>query len=114
MTNRGGYRVPIEIWEKYKKEEKNALGEYEMSERLVKSFMVRIETRVGSLLSGNRPANTIVEKTTHKITYPFYNFPELLPDKNFIMLLGKRFEIDYTLNDGFKNIEMQAFVHEEK
>lgn len=114
MTNRGGYRVPIEIWEKYKKEEKNALSEYEMSERLVKGFMARIETRVGSLLSGNRPANTIVEKTTHKITYPFYNFKNLLPDRNFIKIFGRRFEIDYTLNDGFKNIEMQVFVHEEK
>ena len=114
MTNRGGYRVPIEIWEKYKKEKKNALGEYEMSERLVKGFMARIETRVGSLLSGNRPANTIVEKTTHKITYPFYNFSNLLPDRNFIKIFGRRFEIDYSLNEGFKNLEMQVFVHEEK
>lgn len=114
MTNRGGYRVPIEIWEKYKKEEKNALGEFEMSERLVKGFMARIETRIGSLLSGNRPANTIVEKTTHKITYPFYNFKNLLPDRNFIKIFGRRFEIDYSLNEGFKNLEMQVFVHETK
>lgn len=113
MTNRGGYRVPIEIWEKYETENTNELGEKEQSERLVKRFMAKVETRVGSLLSGNRPANTIVEKTTHKITYSFYNFKNLLPDRNFIKIFGRRFEIDYSLNDGFKNIEMQVFVHEE-
>jgi len=112
--NRGEYNKPVEIWEKYKTEETDDLGEAVIKERKVKSVFAKIETRIGSLLSGNRPADTVVEKTTHKISYPFYNFPELLPKWNYLKIGNTKFEIDYTLDEGFRHIELQVFVHEMK
>lgn len=115
MTNRGKYRTPIEIWEYYESEnETDELGEKVRSTRKVKGFNARLETRIGSLLSGNRAADTVVEKTTSKITYPYFNYPELIPKANFIKIGNTRYEIDYTLDEGLRHIELQVFVHEIK
>ncbi len=69
----------------------------------------KIESRVGSLLTG-RSADTVVSKTTSKISWPYYNFPKLIAAEHYIMVENRRFNIDYTLDDGFMHEELQFFV----
>ena len=107
--NRGNYRYPIIIKEKQALETTNELGEPDTGYVQVKRLFANIETRIGGLLSG-RPADTIMTTVTHKITYPYKNYPNLRPDKHIIFYGTKRFDINYTLDDGFKHEEMQVFV----
>lgn len=109
--NRGKYNRLIEIWEMRKNGTKNRLGEEEEIEVLVASFLACIETRVGGLLSG-RPADTVMTSVTHKITWDYNNFPEILPDKHTIKYKNHTFEVNYSLDDGFSNKELQVFVTE--
>ena len=73
--------------------------------------MAGIETRVGGLLSG-RPADTLMTTVTHKFTWDYNNFPEILPDKHIIGYQNHRFDVNYSIDDGFKNVELQVFATE--
>ena len=115
--NRGNFRYLIEIWEE--KEQKNQNGDFiydDLGEKVldyekVKTFFANIETRIGGLLSG-RPADTVMTTVTHKISYPYYNFPVLMPEKHIIKYNGKIFDINYSLNSDFKNEVLEVFVTE--
>lgn len=111
MTNRGKYNRLITIYEMQKGEKVNRLGERIEVETPVATFMACIETRVGGLLSG-RPADTVMTSVTHKISWDFNNFPEILPDKHIIGFDKHRFDVNYSINDGFENVELQVFVTE--
>lgn len=109
--NRGKYNRLIEIYEIKKGDKENRLGEKIEVEEKVKSFFACIETRVGGLLSG-RPADTIMTSVTHKISWDYNNFPEIRPDKHIIKYQNHIFKVNYSINDGFKNEELQVFVTE--
>lgn len=111
MINRGKYNKPIEIWEVKKNTVKNRLGEYAEVKEKVKGIFACVETRVGGLLTG-RPADTVMTTVTHKFSWDYNNFPEILPDKHFIKYKGHTFKVNYSLDDGFKNEELQVFVTE--
>lgn len=111
MVNRGKYNRPIEIWETQLSEEKNRLGERKEIEVKVKDLFASVETRVGGLLTG-RPADTVMTSVTHKISWDYNNFPVILPDKHVIKYKGHTFKVNYSLDDGFKNEELQVFVTE--
>ena len=111
MINRGKYRHYISIFEIKKSDTKNRLGEYTEIEEFKKSIFACIETRIGGLLTG-RPADTIMTSVTHKISWDYNNFPEILPDKHIIKYDGHTFKINYSLDDGFKHEELQVFVTE--
>lgn len=111
MTNRGKYNRRIVIYEMQKSDEVNRLGEKVEKEVPVASFMAGIETRVGGLLSG-RPADTLMTTVTHKFTWDYNNFPEILPDKHIIGYQNHRFDVNYSIDDGFKNVELQVFATE--
>ncbi len=110
-SNRGKRKHYISIWERKKTTTTNRLGETTEESALVKNLFAEIETRVGGLLSG-RPANTVMTTVTHKFTWDFRSFPEILPDKHYIKYRGKEFEVNYSLNEGFKDEELQVFVTE--
>jgi len=109
--NRGKYNRLITIYERKKGENVNRLGEKIEDEIEVVSLFACIETRVGGLLTG-RPADTVMTSVTHKISWDYNNFPEILPDKHFIRYDGHDFNVNYSINDGFRNEELQVFVTE--
>ncbi len=111
MTNRGKYKHYIDIYEIKTGTEENRLGEKIETEVKVKSLFACIETRVGGLLTG-RPADTVMTTVTHKISWDYNNFPEILPDKHIIKYQNHTFDVNYSLDDGFKHEELQVFVTE--
>ena len=113
MLNRGKYNKLIDIFEKQKTNVTNALGEKVVEYVKVKSVFACIETRVGGLLSG-RPADTVMTTVTHKISYPYKNYPVMLADKHRIEYRDQKFDVNYSLNEGFQDIELQVFVTERK
>jgi len=111
MTNRGKYNRLIEIYEIKTGAETNRLGEKVEVEEKVAELFACIETRVGGLLSG-RPADTIMTSVTHKMSWDYNNFPEIRPDKHIIKYENHSFDVNYSLDDGFKHEELQVFVTE--
>lgn len=109
MVDCGRYDKVIEILELTEDEDENEIGEVDSTFVPVKSIFARIESRIGSLLTG-RQADTIVSKTTHKISYPLLNFPELSAEKHRIKWNNKEYRIDYVLDDDDLDEEMQVFV----
>lgn len=109
--NRGKYNRFIEIYEIKKGEKTNRLGEKEEIEEKVAGFFACVETRVGGLLTG-RPADTIMTSVTHKISWDYNNFSEVRPDKHIIKYQNHTFKVNYSIDDGFKNQELQVFVTE--
>lgn len=109
--NRGKYRHYIDIYEKQETNKTNALGEKVVKYVKVKSLFACIESRIGSLLK-NRPADTVVSTVTHKISYPYKNYPVMLSDKHRIEYRGQKFDINYCLNENFGDVELQVFVTE--
>ena len=109
--NRGKYRYWIEILEKTKTNETNNLGEKKWEYQVKKGFLANIETRIGGLLSG-RPADTVMTDVTHKISYPYLNFPEIKPDLHRIRFRGKEFNVKYAINEDNQQIEQQVFCSE--
>ena len=108
MVDCGRYNKYITILELQEGEE-NELGEKNEAFVPVKQMFARIESRVGSLLAG-RQADTVVSKTTHKISYPLLNFPNISAHKHRIELGKKLYTIDYVLDDDDIDEEMQIFV----
>ena len=109
--NRGKYRHFIEIWQDVEGSEEDEFSNKILVPTKVGETFAKIESRVGSLLSG-RAADTVVSKTTHKITWSYLNFPEVTPRKHYIKFRNKRFDIEYSLNDEFKDEELQVFCSE--
>lgn len=108
MADCGKYDKYIQICELQEGEE-NEIGEVTHEYVPVKELFARIEARIGSLLVG-RQADTVVSKTTHKISYPLLNYPELSAKKHRIVWNNKIYSIDYILDDDELDEEMQAFV----
>ncbi|CDE45482.1 bacteriophage head-tail adaptor [Clostridium sp. CAG:768] len=109
MVDCGKYNKLITVLELDKEGEENEIGEITHNYKPIKSFFARIESRVGSLLTG-RQAGTIVSKTTHKISYPYLNFPKISAQDHKIECNGKKYSIDYVLDDDELDEEMQIFV----
>ena len=111
MNNRGKYNRLIDIYEVQKSGVKNRLGEEDEQTVKVASLFACIETRVGGLLTG-RPADTVMTSVTHKISWDYNNFPEILPDKHIIKYGGHTFKVNYSIDDGFRHEELQVFATE--
>ncbi len=115
MTNRGKYKYPINIIDTQAETgETDKLDEKILDEEVIKSnLFANIETRAGSLLAG-RAADTVMSKVTHKITYPYQNFPvRLIPSKHKIKYKDVTFNVEYFLNEALEDIEAQVFVSED-
>lgn len=109
--NRGKYNRLIEIWQDKDGEEIDELGnKIAVPEKIGETF-AHFKSLLGTLLTG-RAADTVVSKTTFKITWPYYNFPEVIPGIQYIKFEGKKFNIDYSLDDEFKHEELQVFCSE--
>lgn len=111
MNNSGKYKYKIEILEQKETEEMNDLGEYVLEFKPIKTLFANIESRVGSLLNG-RPADTVMTSVTHKLTWRFKSFSEILPNKHRIQYNNRIFEVNYSLNIDSVEKELEVFVTE--
>ncbi len=111
--NRGELKHYIEIYEKQETEEKDELDEKILDDVLVASVLAKKEFKGGGLLSG-RPADSVLSKTTHKFTYVYNEFPNLVAKKHYILHRGTKYEILYTLNEGESDEFLQVFVSEQE
>lgn len=109
--NRGELRHAIEIWENKEADKKNRLGDTPEKPEKVADVFAKIEFKGGGLLSG-RLADSVLAQTTQKFVIDFRSYPDLQPDKNWIMYRGKKFNILYVLNEDFKDEFLQIFTNE--
>lgn len=108
VNNPGGLCHRIEIWHFIKTGKTNDIGADEVMEEMLMKRWAKLESRTGSLLTG-RAADTVLSKTTHKITIR-YN-----PDINYscwIMYAGRRFDIDYINDPHLNKRYLELFVQE--
>ena len=88
--------------------EQTELGADEMAERMFYECWARIEPRTGSLLTG-RAADTMLSKTTHKITV---RYDARISYGCWIIYNGHRFEIDYISDAYFDKRYLELYVQE--
>lgn len=109
--NRGEYRHFIEIWENKEAEETNRMGDTPEKAVKVDGVFAKLEFRGGGLLTG-RQADSVLAQTTQKFTYPYFDFPDLVPDKNWIEYDGKKYNVLYALDEGNRHETLQVFTNE--
>ena len=115
--NRGECRHLVEIWEEINPDENNdnivtnRMGEALPEPVKVKEVYAKKEFRGGGLLTG-RPADSVLTETTQKFTWPYYDFPNPIADKNWLVNEGKKYQILYTLDEGNKHEFLQVFTKE--
>lgn len=109
--NRGECKHYIEIWENVETTKKNRMGDTPEKPVKVGGVFAKLEFRGGGLLTG-RAADSVLAQTTQKFTYPYWDFPNLVPDKNWIEYEGKKYNVLYTLDEGNKHEWLQVFTNE--
>lgn len=109
--NRGECKHYIEIWENKESTKKNRMGDTPEKPVKVGGVFAKLEFRGGGLLTG-RAADSVLAQTTQKFTYPYWDFPNLVPDKNWIEYEGKKYNVLYTLDEGNKHEWLQVFTNE--
>lgn len=110
--NRGECRHLIEIWENQEAETTNRMGDIPEEPICVAKVWAKLEFRGGGLLTG-RPADSVLTKTTQKFTYPYYDYPTLVADRNWIEYDGHKYNILYTLDEGNRHEWQQVFCDEQ-
>lgn len=112
--NRGECRHLIEIWEEVSpddSENTNRMGESLPEPKKVAEVYAKKEFRGGGLLTG-RMADSVLTETTQKFTWPYYDYPNPIADKNWLVHNGKKYQILYTLDEGDKHEFLQVFTKE--
>lgn len=87
---------------------KTALGAEEVSEQVLCTCWARLEQRYGTLLTP-RTADTMLSKTTHKITI---RYNAAVTYGCWIIYQGRRFDIDYISDPDFSNRYLELFTQE--
>ena len=109
--NRGELRHQIEVWGQQDTQTVDELDENVIEHVKIATVCAKKEFRGGGLLTG-RIADTILTRTTHKFTYPYYDCPSIIADKNWIIENGKRYDILYVYDEDDKHELLQVFVEE--
>ena len=106
--NPGKLNKRIAFWHNVPTGGQNELGADEMADKELCTCWARLEPRTGSLLSG-RTADTILSKTTHKVTI---RYNSKITYGCWIIYQGRRFDIDYISDPDFDKRYMELFVQE--
>lgn len=106
--NTGKLNRKIIFFHNEKTGELNELGAEQEVERGFYECWASIEPRTGSLLSG-RTADTMLSKTTHKITI---RYREDIDYSCWIVYAGRRFDIDYVNDPYLDKRYLELFVQE--
>lgn len=107
--NAGRLNRKIEVWKNELRENPETICLEPVPVRK-KTVWASITPKTGSLLSG-RPADTLLSKTTHKVTIRKSAYPELTPDC-WLVYRNHRYDIDYILDPYMSHDYYEIFVQE--
>lgn len=96
----------VEFWQHGKSETPNRLGQYEKTENRVCTKWANITPQTGSLLNG-RTAETVLTKTTHKITI---RYDKTITSDMWVMCNDVRYDIIYILDPYEDHERMEIFT----
>lgn len=96
----------LEVWRQTTSETKNRLGQYPKEEKKLFEIYGAIIPQTGGLLN-NRPADTVLTRTTHKIVC---RYTDRIKSSDFIMYNGTRYDIIYILDPYLNNERLEIFV----
>lgn len=109
MFNAGDYPYFVEIWSQVRQSQTNELGEFEELPQKIGQVFAKIEFRGGGLLN-NRPAETVMSKVTHKISFPYGGFAGVLEaGKHWFVHKGIKYDIEYGI-PCLSGFEVEVFV----
>ena len=96
----------IEVWGTVTSDTKNRLGQYPKEDKKLFDVWGAIIPQTGSLLN-NRPADTTLTKTTHKIIMRYNN---KITSANWFVYNGVRYDIIYIMDPYLNNERLECFV----
>ena len=95
----------VEVWATVTSDTKNRLGQYPKEDKKLFDVWACIIPQTGSLLN-NRPADTTLTRTTHKIVMRYNN---KIKSSNWIIYDGVRYDILYILDPYANNERLEVF-----
>lgn len=95
-----------ELWRTETSTEKNRLGQYPKTDIKVMEFWAAILPQSGGLLN-NRPADTLLTRTTHKIVC---RYNDKINSSDWIIYNGTRYDIIYIQDPYLNNERLEIFV----
>jgi len=104
-VNPAKYDKRVDVWKNEKI--KNELNENTVNPVKVKTIWMQIIPQTGKLQKGE--ANTKFSMVDMKFKCRFNSGKDIKEDY-WLIFKGRRFDIEYILNPGFKNIELEIFT----
>ena len=98
-------RTRAELWHMETATERDDLGQYPVSPKLICRLWAAVTPQTGSLLTG-RLADTQISKTTHKVTVRFRR--GITPDM-WLLIDGQRYDILYILDPYLRHETLELF-----
>lgn len=103
MHSFGKYNSPIEIWLNVEQTNKNRLGNKEVIPTKIATIFANVEVIAETtLVTSSTP--------THKISWIYDNYNQIIPHKHWIVYEGTRFDIDYVIDNNLRHEELQIFA----
>lgn len=98
-------RTRAELWNMETATERDELGQFPVSPKLVCRLWAAVTPQTGSLLTG-RLADTQISRTTHKVTIRYRK--GVTPDM-WLEIQGQRYEILYILDPYLRHDTLELF-----
>lgn len=95
----------LEVWAIKTAKEKNKLGQYPKQEKKQFEVYGAILPQTGGLLN-NRPADTVLTRTTHKIVC---RYTKNITSANWFVYKGTRYNILYILDPYMNNERLECY-----
>lgn len=96
----------LEVWGTETAKEKNKLGQHHKQEKKQFEVYGAILPQTGGLLN-NRPADTVLTRTTHKIVC---RYNKNITSANWFMYNGVRYDILFLVNPYLNNERLEIYV----
>lgn len=96
----------IEVWRSVTSKEKNRLGQFPKEDKKIMEIYGAILPQSGGLLN-NRPAETVLTRTTHKI---ICRYNDEIKSSDWIIYKGVRYNIIYIQDPYINNERLEIFT----
>lgn len=96
----------VEVWRETTSTTKNRLGQYPKEEKKLFEIYAAIIPQSGGLLN-NRPADTVLTRTTHKI---ICRYNDKIKPSDWIVYKGTRYNIIFIQDPFLNNERLEIFV----
>ena len=95
----------VEVWRRAKSTTRNELNQFDYVDSKVKTIWAAVVPQTGTLLS-NRPADTLLTQTTHKI---ICRYDPLIKKDMWLIYEGERYDILYILDPYLSHDSLEIF-----